>query len=178
MNIIKNLMAASLLAIGTSAHAATVLVPTDGDINFLDVSATNTPWDYELYMLDDSTTISSSLTSNDGLIIPTPSIVGITGPFSNNYIATNLNADTLTLTGSDQFILAIYNMNTGDWIEDSGAISLGANSQRIMFEYNNANDTTAILAVDVEVSPIPLPASVWLMLSGIGALGLMKRQKS
>ena len=172
---IKWLCAALILG-STSANASTVMAPTDGDVNFLDISEPNVPWSWELYMFDDSTVVSNSLDVNAGLYISLPSIVGISGPFSGNYIATSTYSDTLTLSDSDQFILAIYNINTGDWIEDSGVIALGANAYRISFEYNNANDNRAILAVDVATTTVPLPTAFWLFASGIAGILAIKRK--
>ena len=178
MNKLKSVfMAVTLLAAGTT-HAVTVLTPTDGDVNFFNISLTNVPWAFELYMLDDSTVINNSLTASNGLLVALPSIVGVSGPVDSNYIATNSAAQTLVLTASDNFILAIRNLNTGDWIEDIGVVGLGANAQRITFEYTNANNTTAILAVDVAIAPIPVPAAIWLFGSGLlGLAGLGRRFK-
>lgn len=176
MNKLKSTFVAMALLAAGSSHAATVLSPTDGDVNFFNISLTNVPWAFELFMLDDSTVINNSLTSASGLLIPLPSIVGVSGPIGSNYIATNANAQTLLLTGSDHFVLAIHNLNTNAWIEDSGAISMGANAERIIFEYTNANQTTAILAVDVAIAPVPVPAAIWLFGSGLlGLAGFGKR---
>lgn len=176
MNKLKSILLATTFLAAGSSHAATVLAPTDGDVNFLDISLNNVPWAFELFMLDDNTSINNSLTSADGLLVPLPSIVGISGPFGSNYIATNANTQTMTLTDSDNFILAIHNLDTGDWIEDIGAISMGANAQRIIFEFTNSNESTAILSVDVEVVPVPVPAALWLFASGLaGIISIGKR---
>jgi hypothetical protein len=175
MNKFKSTLIAAMLMAGSSSQAATILTPTDGDVNFLNISTTNVGWAYQLYMFDDSTVINNSLTAAGGLAVPLPSTVGVFGPVGGNYIATNSLANTLVLTGSDQFVLAVLNLNTNVWIEDSGSTSLGANAERITFNYLNANGTLAVLAVDVQV--VPVPAAVWLFGSGmIGLLGIASRK--
>jgi hypothetical protein len=37
-------------------------------------------------------------------------------------------------------------------------------------------DFDVIPALQVSVQPVPLPAAIWMMLSGVGALGLMRRR--
>ncbi len=166
------------LFVTTSVNAATIFAPTDGDVNFLDISSTDINWSYELYMFDDNTVVGSGLNAADGLLVPMPSIVGINGPFGNDYLATNMHSQTLTLTGSDHFLLAVHNLDTGEWIEDSGAVSLGANTQRIQFEYYNGAPNPVVLAVDVEIiSSVPVPAAVWLFTSGLIGFSAIGRKK-
>jgi hypothetical protein len=40
------------------------------------------------------------------------------------------------------------------------------------------SDLHAIAVRDGDVSPVPLPAAVWLLLSGLGAMGLLGRRRS
>lgn len=138
--------------------AATVFAPTDGDVSFQlgDLQGGT------LGMFDDS-----DLDYLGALIvIPVPSIVEFTGPINGNgdHIATNSLGDTLTLNGSDNFILGI-NVN-GVWFAESVVVSNGANSYNVIFDRASGLN---VQLTDVQI--IPLPAAVWLF--GSGLLGLI-----
>jgi hypothetical protein len=154
----------ALITVG-SANAATVFAPTDGDVNFLfgDLQGGT------LAMFDDSD--QSYLGAN--LVITVPSIVGIAGPVNanNDFIATNSVAQTLTLTGSDQFILGL-NVG-GTWLADSSVTAVGANAYTVTF-----NNGGSVLQVDVRVVPqVPVPAAIWLFGSGLlGLVGVARRR--
>jgi hypothetical protein len=163
MNFKKLLIGIALTVCG-SANAATIFAPTDADVNFLFGSLGGGT----LAMFDDSDQGYSGL----NLVVDVPGIVGITGPFTNNdHIATNGNG-TLTLTGSDQFILGL-NIG-GTWLTDTSVVSQGANAYQVSF--NNAG---TVVQVDVRVvSAIPVPAAVWLFGSGLlGLVGIARRKK-
>jgi hypothetical protein len=154
----------SLLTV-VRVEAATVFAPTDGDVNFLFATLGGGT----LAMFDD-TDLSfegSSLTIN------APEIIGFTGPVNANqdFIATGTNG-TLDLIGSDKFILGL-NIN-GNWLADSGAVSLGANAYQVSFSNNGT-----LVSVDVRVVPaVPVPAAVWLFGSGLlGLVGIARKAR-
>ena len=151
------LIGVSLLA-SAKVGAATIFVPTDGDVNFLfgDLMGGT------LAMFDDS----DQSYSGPSLTIDVPGITGIAGPFTGgDHIASNTNG-SLTLTGSDNFILGLFDTGSGNWLTDTLVTSVGANSYTVSFG-NGAN----VVQIDVQVVPaVPLPAAAWLF--GSGLLGL------
>jgi len=147
----------------TRLEAATIFVPTDGDVNFLfgDLMGGT------LAMFDDS----DQNYSGPSLTIDVPGITGIAGPFTGgDHIASNTNG-SLTLTGSDQFILGL-DTGGGNWLADTSVTSVGANSYTVTFA-NGVN----VVQVDVQVVPaVPVPAAVWLFSSGLlGLVGVIRR---
>jgi len=166
---IVNLAVAGLLSLlATTANSTTVFAPTDGDVNFLFGSLSG----YELYMFDDDDAGNYGGSGVDSLPIPVPSIVGIAGPsFVGDYIATSEVGATLTLTDTDQFVLALFDGTT--WYENT-ATYVGANSYTVEFD----TESGSVLTIDVEVIPeVPVPAAAWLFGSGlIGLVGIARRR--
>lgn len=153
------------LLMSGQVNAATVFTPTDGDVNFLFGSIGGGI----LGMFDDS----DQGYSGSNLVVDVPGIVVIGGPFNpaNDHLATNLNG-SLTLTGSNQFILGL-NIG-GTWLSDTSVVNVGANSYQVSFD--NAG---TVLTVDVQVVPpvVPVPAALWLFGSGlIGLVGVARRR--
>ena len=163
MKIRNILLGLAFIASGT-ANAATVFAPTDGDVNFLNSTLSGGTL---LAMFDDSdqTFIGSRLA------VPVPEIVGFTGPVGGgNFIATGTEG-TLTLTGSDQFILGISTDGGTNWSGDTSVTSLGANAYTVNFSDGSV--------LEVDVSVIPIPATVWLFGSGLlGLVGIARRRKA
>ena len=153
----KGLLTGIVLLGSGTANAATVFAPTDGDVNFL---LSTLSFGTLLAMFDDS---DQSYTGSS-LAITVPEIVGIAGPTgSGDFIATNESAATLTLSGSDQFILGISTDGGSTWSGDTSVTYLGANAYTVSFSDGS------VLEVDVQV--IPVPAAVWLF--GTGLVGLV-----
>lgn len=156
--IIYALMGVVTMLTVARVDAATVFAPTDGDVNFLfgDLAGGI------LAMFDDS----DQSYGGPSLDIGVPGIVGVVGPVnaSGDHIVSNSNG-TLTLTGSDHFILGL---NVGGiWLADSSVVAVGANSYTVSF-----GNGGSVLPVDVQIIPaIPVPAAVWLF--GSGLLGLV-----
>lgn len=160
---IRNTLLALAFLVPGAVNAATIFAPTDGDVNFL--FSTLSPGTM-LAMFDDS----DQAFAGSNLAIPVPEIIGIAGPTgSGDFIATNEAAATLTLTGSDQFILGISTDGGSSWSGDIGVTSVGANAYTVSF-----SDGT-VLEVDVRV--VPVPAAVWLFGTGlIGLVGVARRR--
>jgi len=163
MRIRHILMGIALLASGT-ANAATIFAPTDGDVNFLFGNLGGAT----LAMFDDS----DQNYTGPNLVVDVPSIVGISGPFANNdHLAANLNG-SLTLGGSDQFILGLN--SGGSWLADTSVVSVGTNAFQVSF--GNAG---TLVTVDVRIVPTPVPAAVWLFGSGLlGMVAIARRRRS
>lgn len=166
-NVLQRTVCGALLTTCASVvSAATVFAPTDGDVNFLfgDLQGGS------LAMFDDSDQ------SYTGLYIdvPVPSIVGISGPVNSagDHIATNSSSQSLTLTGSDQFILGL-NVD-GSWLADSSVTQNGANAYTVAFDNGGS-----VVEVDVEIvgSPVPVPAALWLFGSGILGFTMIGRRQ-
>ena len=168
MNLMK-LLATGVLAISaTATHASTILMPTDGDVNFL---FTPLPDGVSLYMFDDDDNNNFGAAGSN-LLVPVPSIVGISGPQSGDYLASNSNGN-LTLTNSHSFVMAVWdaNLNGGTWVGDSNPVWYG-NGNAVQLTVNTSG---GVLAVDVQ--PIPVPAAVWLFGSGLlGLVGVARRR--
>jgi hypothetical protein len=159
----KRFLIGFLFSVSASAHASTVFMPTagTGDVNFfrLTLAAGSS-----LAMFDDSDT---SFTAP--LAVPLPSLVTISGPDGfGDFTATNISANTLTLTGNNWFILGVN--SGGSWSGDTGAnCSPTTNSCTVTF----ADGT--VLSVDTQI--VPVPAAVWLFGSGLlGLVGVARRR--
>jgi len=103
-------------------------------------------------------------------------IVGFAGPngFGDHTATNTTTALSLTLTGSDNFILGLSTDNGANWLADTNVIQLGANGYRVEF----LDGLNNVIQVDVQVIPaIPVPAAVWLFGSGLlGLVGIARRK--
>jgi hypothetical protein len=150
-------MGIALLASGM-ANASTVFMPTNPDVNFINLTLSSGS---TLAMFDDNDT-----GYTNPLAIPLPSLVLIDGPdVAGDYTATNINSQSLTLTSNNWFMLGVN--NGSGWTGDTfSSCNSNANVCTVLF-----GDGT-ILSVDSKVAPpIPVPAAVWLF--GTGLLGLV-----
>lgn len=172
---IKGILAATLLfLVAASAQASTVLMPTSGDVNvFIDANLLGSVQPgYSLAIFDDSVTMSTQMSTAGRLDIASNQVITIAASGSD-YLAEAIDpAGQLTLTGSSQFILGLFDGT--NWMMDSGlgSVSLGANSVQIAFDGPNS-----VFLVDVAVSAVPIPAAVWLFGAGlIGLAGIARRR--
>jgi len=150
----------------TAANAGTVLMPTDGDVNFFVAD----PFPYSLAIFDDTDFGGTAL----DVILEGPPILGIllggTINFSNPPpTATNTDGDTLNFAGgNNHFMVGLWDGSS--WIMDSGAAVLPANAVELSFDVGGN-----VLTVDVAV--VPVPAAVWLFGSGLlGLVGVARRR--
>ena len=164
MNLMKLLATGVLAVSATATQAATIFMPTDGDVNFLNSTLSDGTL---LAMFDDS----DQSYSGASLAISVPEIVGIAGPTAGgDWTATNETPATLTLTGSDHFILGISTDGGTSWSGDTSVTPLGANSYTVSFSDGS------VLEVDVAI--VPVPAAVWLFGSGLLGLVAVARRRA
>jgi hypothetical protein len=98
-------------------------------------------------------------------------LAGAANPLSNSYTSAGAAVGAMSkLTGSN--------------ITDSIAVIMGFTIQTNINSYTlNRNDgeigtfNGSILAGDIQLAPIPIPAAVWLFGSALGLLGLLRRGK-
>jgi hypothetical protein len=161
---------AFVFLVSGSANATTVFAPTDTDVNFY---TNNLPVGHLLALFDDSDTSFSSnlgILTGGGFNVPVTGLAAFTagGVSLGDYTVTS-GANSLNLTGSDWFTLAISVDGGQNWSGDIGATYLGNNIYNVDF-----GDGT-VLQVDVTV--VPVPAAVWLFGSGLLGLAGVARSK-
>ncbi|MGB5475145.1 MAG: VPLPA-CTERM sorting domain-containing protein [Gammaproteobacteria bacterium] len=151
--------------VSSSANAATVFAPTDGDVNFLLGDLLGA----QLAIFDDSDQSYVGLS----LDVAIGDVVGFAGPNGvGNHIATNTTTtNTLLLTGSSNFILGLSTDGGTSWIADASVVALGANAYSVTFG-------TGANVIEVDVQIIPVPAAVWLFGSGLLGLVAVARRKA
>jgi hypothetical protein len=169
MKILKYLTVGIFALMASTANASTTLIANDGNVNFLfgDLG------EYDLYMFDDDDFGSTT----DNLLVPLPSVVGISGPQTDTdgiyHLASNLNG-ILRLDGDPaKFVLGISN-DGENFIMDSNPVWY-PNGNAVTLYFNIEEDERSVLTVDVQ--PIPVPAAVWLFGSGLlGLVGVARRR--
>jgi len=162
------LIAIALLAWGTT-NASTVLVATDGDVNFL---FSPLPAGIDLYMFDDddNNDFAAADAAGNSLLVPVPSIVGVAGPISGDFLASNTNG-ILTLSTAPNFVLAVLDGST--WVGDSVA-SFSGNGNAVEMTFATSGGVFV-----VDVVPVPVPAAALLFGSGLlGLTGMARLRRS
>ena len=145
-------------------NAATVFVPTDGDINFAAQFGT-----FDLAIFDsESDLINNPLVRLD---VSTGDRITHNGPPLTQLINATANSAPFNITNGN-FIIGGFTASTG-WVAGVGTLT-GDNIYNVTF----ANITGAELVIDIAAVPaIPVPAAVWLFGSGlIGLVGVARRR--
>jgi hypothetical protein len=90
-----------------------------------------------------------------------------------------INFDALGITAADNDatfgvrLVSAYNPTLGTYASASSVIA----GQPADYNNNSGNWRIADFQVDGTVSPVPLPASVWMMLGGLGGFGFVSRRR-
>ncbi len=172
MKISKILTAGVLALVATAANSSTVFTPTDGDVNFLFGNVAG----YDLYMFDDAD-IGNEAGATSKLYLDVPEKVFIGGPNGGDYTATNQSSESINLTDSANFFLALWDIDNQVWLRDSNVTLQGTTAYTVAFE----NQSGEFLVVDVKAQPdvpqVPVPAAAWLFGSGLmGLVGVARRR--
>lgn len=160
---------------GTTQAASTfIFQPVDQTVNFFNVlGGSNT--DLELAMFDENDTgfagpwLDININGDVASFSPT---IGQ----NVDYTVTNNNANTLTLLGSDRFILALRDLIGPDmflWTE-ANSVTCDSNTDSCTASWSIG---TTELVVDVKLSAVPVPAAVWLFTSGLFGMTLFRRRR-
>lgn len=156
------------LTAGRSAWAATVWQPTDQDVNTLDFSLVISilpPGNF--YVFDDNA--AGSLQTAPSLQLTSSDLLTFTQNGANwDIMGTN---GTLTISSTTNFLFAEKNSG-GIFSQETGSSLLGPNNWNLVF-----GSGAQLQAVDV--TPIPVPAAVWLFGSALlGLVGVARRKKA
>ena len=159
--VYKSLIGLSCLTlslVSASVNASTIFAPTDGDVNFLNSTIT----------LDASTQVAifnvGDLGGTNNTIVLDNFYSASLAEFSvsgGNYSVDSKAGpsspafDTMTLLGTDNFILGLTKDSGANWVADIGYTSLGGSLYNVHFADGS------LLEVDVQV--VPVPAAVWLL---------------
>jgi len=163
----KRLLIGAVFAVCGSANASTVFMAIDGNVNFFNInlSAGST-----LAMFDDN----DDVTFVNDLLIPLPSAVNIAPDGLGDFTATGTAPpnNSITLTTDPWYVLAVSNDGGLTWMGDSFA-ACDSISRSCTVSFADGS----VLSVDSAVTPVPVPAAVWLFGSGlVGLIGFVKRK--
>ena len=164
----KNLLLGTALFVSASvANAVSVFVPTDGDINFALETGDLNNMGYTLSIFDDA----GDIGVNPGLAVSVPELIYWDANITQLHDATL--TDTLTIADGD-FVLAIYDGSswTGGDINYASIFTVPeANTYAITFGGMSGFELV------IDLTPIPVPAAVWLLGTGlIGFAGVARRR--
>ncbi|MBT8120577.1 MAG: hypothetical protein KJN89_12770, partial [Gammaproteobacteria bacterium] len=152
--VLKSLIGLSCLIVSlvsASVNASTIFAPTDGDVNFLNSTITlDANTQVAIFNVGDLGGTNHTVVLND---VYSASLAKFT--FSGGNYSVDSKAgpsspafDTMTLLGTDNFILGLTKDSGINWAADTGYTSLGGSLYNVHF-----TDGT-ILEVDVQVVPV------------------------
>ena len=165
-------MAALVVGAHSAAvNASTVFVPTDGTVNFLNVSLDVTG-SKKLAIFDDTDTsfsFGSATVLNSTL--NSASLAVFTGASPTNVDVKLASATPVlfntSLSGDDKFILGYY--DGFNWSGDTGYQYVGGDIYKVTFSGGQT--------FEIDVAVVPVPAAAWLFGTGlVGLIGVARRK--
>lgn len=171
-------LAVAALLCGASVAQATIIQPTNENVNFSMID------DYTLAIFDDA-----DRELNSALVVDmqySPYIDRYTGsvrfsPWSEvsgtTYSVSN-GTTSLGLGETTDFFIALYDAAHSMWVTDSAYTELNGSFSLVEFKLGQVcfPETEEIVTVDMETSPVPIPAAAWLFSTGlIGLAGVARR---
>ncbi len=184
----KNILGAvSLLLVAGSVSATTILpgpsilAPTSGDSQFIEVPAAGLDLGgFQLALFDDGVVMSDSaaLYIDPVTLIPGYSVemIAFTQVQGSHWQATAASTgEFIDLFGGNYFKLGVTTDGGDTWVPNSSVV-IGANSNSLVvnfFDDNGANGSVSI----IDATVVPVPAAAWLFASGlIGVVGVSRRK--
>lgn len=176
MKITTGLSVALLGLSSMTAEAATVWLPTNADVDFLQFNISGLSTNGGTLALFDDTDFGG-----------TALVIGAAGgqvtftPSGSDWFA-NYGSDSILLSTTMQFSLGMSWDGGATWFSDASYMSLPAggspDSYIIRFVGSNPGYVEGT-TVAVDLMPVPMPAAVWLFGSGlIGLVGIARRRES
>jgi hypothetical protein len=174
---IKVFLVATAFLMTSAANASTIFAPTSGDVNFLNINidlSANTL--VAMFNVDDLGGMNNAVILSSDYESSVAVFSSSTGDFAVDVKdvpppSTGTTYDTMTLLGSDNFILGLSTDSGDNWVADTGYTDKSGGFYDVHFANGD------ILQVDVQV--VPVPPAVWLFGSGlIGLVGIARRKNS
>ncbi|HSH29273.1 MAG TPA: VPLPA-CTERM sorting domain-containing protein [Thiohalobacter sp.] len=179
---LKRIIAGVCLAMAANANAATVWLPTDGDVNQVSFELAAAGGAIALFNYDLTT---NSIYPGQRLDVALSAGVG-TVDFSDPGNTITSGANSLNLGTDGKYFAVGVSMDSGvSWTFDNdNPTNLQGNNWKLFFETASGTQTT----VQIDATPyspstgpatvVPVPAAVWLFGSGLlGLVGIARRRR-
>jgi len=150
-----------LIAMCVNVHAA-LWVTTDGDLNIIKIDLFSNPSQYALFD-DEDTSFSNPLMLTDGS--------AVTVSENNGSWTASSKGNSIDLGTRECFDFAW--LNNGNWDNQYTFKEVGTNQYQLSWTDNY--DIFRVVDVAPECNPVPIPATAFLLLSGIASCISLKR---